>query len=122
MTYKYVIRGPRQRRVLEHLLASPSGIPCKDLGVPVGAANPADVIMKLRQQGFAHVIITERFEMKDRDGRKCRPGRYRIVEKFREEAQRALQKNTNDLITPKPASIKPPQTGPKSTTGGPTCQ
>lgn len=102
MKNNYTIKSPRQRRALEALLAYPEGIPCKDLGPIIGALNPRQTVMELRRQGFHDAIVTELFETRDRDGRRCRPGSYLIPSTLHEWVHQALNENATGSDGAKP--------------------
>ncbi len=87
------IRSPRQKRAVEALLHDES-IEVKRLGEIVGALNPRQVVMELRQQGFSGIILTTRFVTRDQDGKQCRPGKYFICEHQKPVAREALIKYT----------------------------
>ncbi len=85
------IRDIREKRAVEALLKYES-IPVKDIGSMVGALNARQNISKLRNQGFQDIILTERFEVVDRDGKICRPGKYLIPAALKPIAEEAVKK------------------------------
>lgn len=77
MTKSPFIKGPRQRRAIEVLLEQES-VKVREIGDVIGALNPRQIIMELRQQGFENMIFTRRYTTFDQDGKLCRPGEYYI--------------------------------------------
>jgi len=104
MKHNLHIKTPRQVRAVEALLAHPEGIPCKELGDLIGALNPHQTVMELRRQGFGGVIITKRFEVEDRDGKRCRPGLYLIPDKHCERVKKALKESATGSAATEPAA------------------
>ncbi len=100
MKTKINIKSPRQRRALEVLLAHPEGVACKDLGRLIGAINSNQVILELRRQGMQDGIDTEYFVARDRDGKKCRPGMYKIPVERRNWVQQVLNENATRTVAP----------------------
>lgn len=92
---KLEIKSPRQLRAIEALRHNKNGIACKDLGKIIGALNPAQTIMELREKGFSIIILTEFLEVLDRDGKVCRPGKYRLLDGFETEIQQAIDEYKN---------------------------
>lgn len=84
-----VIKCPRQKRAIEALLEGPISV--KDIGPIIGALNPRQVIFELRQQGFDGIILTHRSTVIDQDGRRCRPGKYLILEDAKHVVQNVLK-------------------------------
>lgn len=82
---------PRQARVITALLPG-AWITREALDREAGASNAPDVIMKLRGKLGHDAIDTERIDGTDRDGRPCRPGRYRMTEPGRVRAVELLGK------------------------------
>ncbi len=70
------IKTARHYRILRALIERPHSR--MELGKIVGALNVPHHIMELRRQGWC--ILTERSDLLDRDGRKCRPGFYSLSE------------------------------------------
>jgi hypothetical protein len=85
------ILGPRQNRAVRVLVECES-IPVSNLGPIIGALNPRQTIMELRNQGFFGIIRTRRMVEVDRDGKICRPGEYYIPPKLKHFAIEALKK------------------------------
>ena len=57
-----------------------------------GAPNSPEYIRRLRALGLQ--IVCERIEMVDRDGKRCRPGRYRLLASSRRYARQLLANST----------------------------
>lgn len=93
MAEKKFILSNRQRRAIEVLLSRES-ISVKDIGPQIGALNPRQIIMELRRQGFSEIIITRRFTVYDRDGKRCLPGEYFIPTELKPDANKALEEYT----------------------------
>lgn len=53
-----------------------------------GARNSPEYIRRLRALGLQ--IVCERIEMVDRDGKRCRPGRYRLLASSKRYARQLL--------------------------------
>lgn len=70
---------PRQARALE-MLKPGHWITREQLDRGAGASNSPDLIQQLRRKLGYDGIEMEHFEATDRDGRPCRPGRYRLTE------------------------------------------
>lgn len=49
-----------------------------------GASNGPDLVQQLRRKLGQDAIETQHFDALDRDGKPCRPGRYRLTDKGRE--------------------------------------
>lgn len=76
---------PRQARVILALLQQPAGIFREDIDRIAGASNGPEIISQLRHE-WGIEIETERVERTDRDGRACKPGKYRLAGKGWERA------------------------------------
>ena len=74
---------PRNRRLLGALVTHEK-VFVSELRTMVGALNPAQNVLSLRQLGWH--IHTGRISVKDRDGNLCRPGFYRLEPKEKERA------------------------------------
>ena len=83
--------SPRQARVIRALMPG-AWITREALDRIAGASNAPDVIMKLRGKLGHDAIDTERIDGTDRDGRPCRPGRYRMTDPGRVRAVELLGK------------------------------
>lgn len=70
---------PRQARALTVLLTG-QWITRETMDRTTGASNAPDVIQQLRRKLGYDAIEMERLDATDRDGRPCRPGRYRLTE------------------------------------------
>lgn len=66
----------RQHRILSFLVVRSHTR--KELGPLVGAANIPQHVLELRRRGFK--IVCDRMKVKDRDGRLCLPGKYRLAD------------------------------------------
>ncbi len=86
------IKSQRQKRAI-NVLIDKASIEVKDLGILIGALNPRQIIFELRQLGFENIIKTQFFEKKDRDGKRCRPGRYFIPPEFKPIVQAFLERD-----------------------------
>ena len=88
-----LIKNERQKRVVLALLEKKS-VQVKDLGHMVGALNPRQSVLELRRQGFEKLILTRRFVVWDRDGKKCLPGEYYMPNELKPLAREALKRYT----------------------------
>lgn len=73
----------RQHRALA-LLKPGHWVTREQLDRGAGASNSPDLIQQLRRKLGYDAIETGHFDALDRDGKPCRPGRYRLTEKGRE--------------------------------------
>lgn len=71
---------PRQARALA-LLGSGHWVTRETFDREAGASNGPDLIQQLRRKLGHDAIETQHFDALDRDGKPCRPGRYRLTEK-----------------------------------------
>jgi hypothetical protein len=78
--------NPRHQRAIFALLRSPR--PRKTLDDIAGCANSPDLVAELQRRGLE--IPCNRIEVIDRDGRKCRPGIYRLTDSDRRKINRWL--------------------------------
>jgi hypothetical protein len=78
---------PRQQRALRELLRR--RVSREQLDRITGASNSPQVVAQLRAMGLT--IDCDRIEVRDRDGRHCRPGVYRIASASRHKAQALLK-------------------------------
>ena len=74
---------PRQSRALALLLPG-HWVARETFDREVGASNGPDLIQQLRRKLGHGAIDMQHFDMVDRDGRPCRPGRYRLTDAGRE--------------------------------------
>lgn len=74
---------PRQARALAVLLPG-QWIARETMDRATGASNAPDVIHQLRRKLGYDAIEMERLDATDRDGKPCRPGRYRLTQQGRE--------------------------------------
>jgi hypothetical protein len=78
---------PRQRRVLEALLENVGWITRESVDRIAGASNGPQIILELRRKVTGHDgIEMQKAESRDRDGKNCQPGRYRLTSLGRERA------------------------------------
>lgn len=80
----------RQRRAFNALWRSPGWVTREEMDRIAGSSNSPAVIATLRyQKGLGpDGIETEHFNVLDRDGNPCRPGRYRLTELGRVRAEK----------------------------------
>lgn len=78
---------PRQTRVLQALLGTDGWIPRESIDRIAGASNGPQIILELRRKvtGVEGIEMTH-IEARDRDGRTCKPGQYRLTGLGRERA------------------------------------
>lgn len=69
---------PRQGRVVEALCSTDGWIARESVDRIAGASNGPQVIAELRHR-WGIAIEMKRVDCLDRDGRPCKPGRYRIT-------------------------------------------
>ncbi len=74
---------PRQSRALA-LLMPGHWVARETFDREVGASNGPDLIQQLRRKLGHGAIETQHFDVIDRDGKPCRPGRYRLTDEGRE--------------------------------------
>lgn len=72
-----VLLSARESRLLERLMSG-NWLMRRDVDAVAGASNGPDIIFRLRNLGLE--ILMERVKMRDRDGRLCQPGRYKLAE------------------------------------------
>jgi hypothetical protein len=72
------------------------------MGPLIGALNPWQIVMELRRQGFAGVIVTTYEEVVDRDGKRCRRGLYAIAPEHKPLVEEVLKKEATGPENPKP--------------------
>lgn len=83
---------PRESRLLDALRTAPEPgwIAREAVDRIAGASNGPAVVMALRQVFGHDAIEMQRVDATDRDGRTCRPGRYRLTLLGRLRAMEAL--------------------------------
>ena len=80
---------PRQSRLLAALLQSADWIPRESVDRISGASNGPQIILELRKKVTGHEgIEMQKANATDRDGRACKPGRYRLTSLGRQRALR----------------------------------
>jgi hypothetical protein len=89
---------PRQQRVISALWSAKRWIPREEIDRIAGASNGPQVIKELRERFTGHDgIDMERIEVTDRDGKACRPGRYKLNHQGRDRIAQAAQSGVVDL-------------------------
>lgn len=88
---KAVVLTPRQTRLLTALLVSESWTTRESVDRIAGASNGPQIILELRRKvtGPDGIEMTY-IETRDRDGRTCKPGQYRLTGQGRERALQVL--------------------------------
>lgn len=85
---------PRQTRVLEALLQSGDWLSRESVDRIAGASNGPHIILELRRKVTGYDgIEMQKADATDRDGRACKPGRYRLTSSGRQLALQALTKS-----------------------------
>lgn len=74
---------PRKLRALA-LLTPGHWVTRETFDREVGASNGPDLIQQIRRKLGYDAIEMQHFDATDRDGKPCRPGRYRLTEQGRE--------------------------------------
>ncbi len=83
---------PRQSRVLDALVSVGGWVSREDVDRIAGASNGPQIILELRRKVAGHDgIEMQRAEATDRDGKACKPGRYRLTSQGRQRVQQALR-------------------------------
>lgn len=95
---------PRNKRLLE-LLAKRDKVFVAELRPLIGALNPAQNALKLRQQGWD--IKMDRTSIRDRDGKLCSPGYYWFEISEKNRAQEYLRKTDKAAATAQSANDDP---------------
>jgi len=81
----------RQTRVLGALLQSESWIPRESVDRIAGASNGPQIILELRRKVTGHDgIEMQKADATDRDGKACKPGRYRLTLQGRQRVLEAM--------------------------------
>lgn len=78
--------NPRHLRALQALMNGPQ--PRQTLDAVAGCSNSPELIAELRRRGLD--VPCRRIDALDRDGRKCRPGIYRLSDADRRKVNRWL--------------------------------
>lgn len=82
---------PRQSRVIDALLKAEDWISRESVDRIAGASNGPQIVLELRHKVTGRDGIEMRkVTVTDRDGRPCKPGRYRLSEAGRERAARFI--------------------------------
>jgi hypothetical protein len=85
---------PRQRRLLDALLQTHGWIAREDVDRIAGASNGPQIILELRCKVTGHDgIEMQKADATDRDGKACKPGRYRLTAQGRQRAVEAMPRN-----------------------------
>lgn len=83
---------PRQTRLLEALLQASDWISRESVDRIAGASNGPQIILELRRKVTGHDgIEMQKADATDRDGRACKPGRYRLTAQGRQRALTAMR-------------------------------
>ena len=83
---------PREARVIDALWASMGWVWREDIDRIAGASNGPHIVMMLRRKVTGDDgIEMEQVDAIDRDGKHCRPGRYRLTEAGRQRVAHALK-------------------------------
>jgi hypothetical protein len=86
--------SPRETRVIQALLESQLWKWREEIDRIAGASNGPHIIMMLRRKVTGNDgIEMEQVDSIDRDGKHCRPGRYRLTEAGRLRAAKALRQS-----------------------------
>lgn len=84
---------PRQTRVMEALLQTDNWISRESVDRIAGASNGPQVILELRRKVTGYDgIEMQKADATDRDGKACKPGRYRLSTQGRQRAAEWLGK------------------------------
>ena len=88
---------PRQSRLIIALLQTQEWISRESVDRIAGASNGPQIILELRRKVTGHDgIEMQKAEATDRDGRACKPGRYRLSTLGRDRALAAAVSNTTE--------------------------
>lgn len=82
------ISNQREYRLIKQLLRGPTSR--KNLNDIVGALNIPEHIRRLRSEARGWIFHCNRIHMKDRDGKKCKPGIYSLAPSEMEDAIKAI--------------------------------
>lgn len=78
---------PRQSRLLEALLSAADWIPRESVDRIAGASNGPQIVLELRRKVTGYDgIEMQKADATDRDGKACKPGRYRLSTEGRKRA------------------------------------
>lgn len=88
---KPVVLTPRQKRLMAALAQATDWIYREAVDRITGASNGPQIVMEVRRKvtGGDHLRM-EQGDSVDRDGRACKPGRYKLTEEGRELVLKAL--------------------------------
>jgi hypothetical protein len=82
---------PRQSRVLDALANAGGWVSREEVDRIAGASNGPQIILELRRKVAGHDgIEMQRADAKDRDGKACKPGQYRLTSPGRQRVLQAL--------------------------------
>ncbi|NPC57852.1 hypothetical protein [Caenimonas soli] len=88
---KTVAFTPRQSRVMDALLQTDGWISRESVDRIAGASNGPQIILELRRKVTGHDGIEMlKSDATDRDGKTCKPGRYRLTSTGRQRALKAM--------------------------------
>lgn len=97
------ISNPREYRLLKQLLKEPTSR--KALNDIIGAANPPQNVSDIRHKHEGlEIIYTEYLEIRDRDGKKSRPGVYGLHPEVIPDVRRAVKEWEKSAATPSPTN------------------
>jgi len=88
----------RQARVIAAMLPG-DWITRETMDRIAGASNSPDTVQKLRHKLGHDAIETELYAATDRDGKPCRPGRYRLTEQGRARLARSSASPSGEVPT-----------------------
>ena len=88
MTTPALRLSPRQSRVLDALTTTSGWIAREALDRIAGASNSPDVVLRLRRKLGDDAIDMQQVDAIDRDGKRCKPGQYRLTEQGRQRLAR----------------------------------
>ncbi len=89
MSIHRTIKGPREYRLLAHLLKNGPTFR-KTLNDIVGATNVPEHVRQMRKATRGWLLPCQRVWVIDRDGKRTNPGRYFLDPSEREDAKRAI--------------------------------
>ena len=90
MSTHRTIKGPREYRLLAHLLKNGATFR-KALNDIVGANNVPEHVRQMRKPTRGWFLPCQRVWVIDRDGKRTNPGRYSLAPSEREDARQAVK-------------------------------